>query len=153
MRAYSLDLRQKIIAALDRGQLPSQVAAAFGVGVSTVKRYRQPQRQTGQLVPTPSPGPRCRLTTEQEAALRAQVAQHDDATLAEHCTTWARAQGVRVSPPIMCRWLQRLGVPRNKRRASPASATRPRGRLGTPRSPRPTPPISSSSLRAASTAA
>ena len=56
MQAYSLDLRQRIVAALDAGKRPSEVAAQFSVGVSTVKRYRQQRRDTGRLDPRFSPG-------------------------------------------------------------------------------------------------
>jgi transposase len=50
-----------------------------------------------------------------EAALRAQVAAHPDATLAEHCQRWQETHGVVVSVPTMGRALQRLGMTLKKR--------------------------------------
>jgi transposase len=38
MKAYSKDLRQKIVDALGRGMSKAQAARIFGVGISTVKR-------------------------------------------------------------------------------------------------------------------
>ena len=43
-------------------------------------------------------------------ALRAQVTQHADATLAEHCRHWAREQGGMVSVATMSRAIRRLGI-------------------------------------------
>jgi transposase len=39
MKAYSLDLREKIVAAVGRGMLKAQAARTFGVGATSVKRY------------------------------------------------------------------------------------------------------------------
>ena len=39
MKAYSKDLRQKIVDALGRGMPKAQAARTFGLGISTVKRY------------------------------------------------------------------------------------------------------------------
>lgn len=115
MKAYSLDLRLKIVQALDRGLLPSQVAAAFGVGVSTVKRYRQQRRETGDLAPKPIPGDTPLIGPDHHPALRAQVARLPDATLAEHCVAWEQTTGVQVSSATMSRMLAKLRLPRKKR--------------------------------------
>jgi transposase len=48
--------------------------------------------------------------------LRAQVAAHADATLAEHCQQWAATTGVRMSPATMSRQFTKLGLPLKKRR-------------------------------------
>ena len=39
MRAYSMDLRERVVAAVDRGMTQEQAAATFGVSVNTVARY------------------------------------------------------------------------------------------------------------------
>jgi transposase len=39
MKAYSVDLREKIIAAVERGMSKAQAARTFGVGATSVKRY------------------------------------------------------------------------------------------------------------------
>ena len=39
MKAYSIDLRRKIVDAIERGMPKAQAARSFGVGISTVKRY------------------------------------------------------------------------------------------------------------------
>ena len=48
MKAYSKDLRQKIVDALGRGVMSNaQAARTFGVGISTVKRYAAKARRKG----------------------------------------------------------------------------------------------------------
>src|SRR5215218_4008952 len=39
VRAYSMDLRERIVAAVDAGMTQSQAAARFGVSLRTVERY------------------------------------------------------------------------------------------------------------------
>ena len=116
MKAYSTDLRERIVRAVVCGQPQTVVARTFGVGVATVRRYTTQQRTTGSLVPKRHPGPARRIGPADESALRAQVAAAPDAILAEHCATWEQTHGVRVSSPTMCRALARLGWPRKKRR-------------------------------------
>jgi transposase len=132
MKAYSTDLRERIVRAVADGQPQTSVARRFGVGVATVRRYVTQQRTTGTLAPKRHPGPARRIGAAAEPALRAQVAAAPDATLAEHCAAWEQRQGVRVSGPTMCRALARLGWPLKKRPSTPASKTprpaRPGGR-------------------------
>lgn len=57
MRAYSLDLRTRILSALDAGQPVAVVAERFAVSGRTVRRYRQQWQQRGSLQERTSPGP------------------------------------------------------------------------------------------------
>jgi transposase len=50
MNAYSLDLRQKIVAAKEQGMSTAKLAGALGVGLSSVKRYA---RRCGRRIATP----------------------------------------------------------------------------------------------------
>jgi transposase len=141
MKAYSLDLRQRIVrAVLDQGLHPREVAARFSVGLTTVKRFVA-LAQADDLAPKPRPGrSRTRsIRDEHHPALVAQLAAHDDATLQEHCRLWAERQGVTVSPATMSRAITRLGWTRKKRRWQPASAGKPTGRPGATSSPTATP--------------
>ncbi len=124
MRAYSLDLRERVVRAVhERGQTPTEAARAFEVGVWTVKRYLR-RAEEGHLAPSPIPGRDRATGPAQEAALGAQWRAAADARLADHCDTWAAAQETRVSRATMGRALTRLGWSRKKRRSSPASGTR-----------------------------
>ena len=123
MRAYSLDLRERIVRAVRRhGRSPEAVAAQFEVSARTVRRYLQ-RAAADRLAAAPIPGRPRAIGAEDEAALRAQWQAAPDAPLAEHCDAWATAQGGRVHPTTMSRSLARLGWSRKKSRSSPPSET------------------------------
>src|SRR3954467_2682508 len=56
MKAYSEDLRRKIVQALEKGTSKSEVARAFGVGLSSLKRYVAMAREGRSLSPKKRPG-------------------------------------------------------------------------------------------------
>ena len=61
MKAYSPDLRERILRALEGGMSTSEAARVFDVGISTVKRYVRQQQETGSLTPKPIPGRPARI--------------------------------------------------------------------------------------------
>jgi transposase len=58
MKAYSKDLRRKIVDALGRGISKAEAALIFGVGISTVKRYAAKAQRGEPLEPGKAPGKR-----------------------------------------------------------------------------------------------
>ena len=112
MKAYSIDLRQRVIAAHDAGQgTHQQVAVRFAVSVSWVRKVLRQRRQSGSIAPKPHGGGRARVIDgEAGGRLRQAVASNHDATLAE----LAQAVGVRASPSMVHRALKALGITRKK---------------------------------------
>jgi transposase len=126
MKSYSTALRHKIVQAYER-RLGSQRALAdlFGVSVSFVEKLLHRHRSTGSVAPKPhAGGQQRRLAAPAEPVIREAVHATPDITLEELCTCVADTQGLRVSVPTMCRALQRLGLPRKKRRFTRVSGTR-----------------------------
>ncbi|MDQ5851682.1 MAG: helix-turn-helix domain-containing protein, partial [Chloroflexota bacterium] len=109
MKAYSVDLRQRILTAVDRGMPRQQVVATFGVSLATLKRLLALRRATDDLTPKSPPGRRRSIPVEQHAALWAQLAAHPDATLDTHTRLWNEAQGTAVSRWTVGRAIRRLG--------------------------------------------
>ena len=124
MKAYSVDLRERIVGALAAGSTQAAVARTFGVGRATVQRYFYQHCTTGTLTPQPIPGPSVRIGPTLEPLLRVQLAAAPDATLAEHCAQWERDHGVRLSVATMHRAIERLGWTRKKRVSGRPSRTR-----------------------------
>jgi transposase len=152
MKAYSLDLRQKILRAYDQ-QLGSQraLAALFGVSQSFVEKLLRRRRTTGDIAPRPHAGGRRALCNEAaHAAVRRLVHEQPDATLAELCERLFAQRALRVSVPTMGRLVIALRLPRKKSRSTPANRTPSvSSRRGQPikrRSRRSTPSASDSSM-------
>ena len=116
MRAYSIDLRERILHAVASGQPKAAVARTYRVSLSTVKRYTAQHATTGGVAPKRRAPPPPRIDVAQHPALLAQLEAAPDATLAEHCQVWEQAHGVRVSVPTMWRAIVRLGWTAKKKR-------------------------------------
>ncbi len=115
MRAYSLDLRQKVVAAVERGDSTiEEVAATFGVGQTFVKKMLRQHRETGDLSPRPHGGGQtARLSDRHLKLLRQEVARNPDKTAAA-LRDHLEGRGVAVSRPTVSRALSRLGLSRKK---------------------------------------
>jgi transposase len=151
MRAYSTDLKERLVRAVADGQPMREAARRFGVCVNTVKRAVVQAHETGSLERKPIPGYPRRLGSEREAVLRARLEAAPDATVLEHCAWWAEQYGQQLSEATMWRAIRRLGWTHKKKHWQPANATRRRAQPGA--RPRPSSTRSSSSLstRAAAT--
>ena len=130
MKAYSLDLRERVIAAAAAGVPWREIVAVFGISRATLNRYRQRLRATGDLAPGRSPGRPRAISPTQEPALAQQLAASPDASLAQHCRQWAAPQGGTVSPSAMRRASGRLDWTRTKSPSPPATATTSPARSG-----------------------
>lgn len=115
MKAYSEDLRGKIIQAVGGGMSKSQAARHYGVSLNSVKRYVKLHQNTGQLSPKPRPGRGVSIGGEKLAVFRAQVKEQPDATLAERAENWAQTQGVKLSRSTFSRTLKRLKITYKKK--------------------------------------
>ncbi len=119
MRAYSVDLRERVLAACDGGMTTAEAAETFAVSPAWVRRLKQ--RREGDEVPAPvtprRPPPRWAAHADR---IRDQVRAAPDATLAE---LKARL-GLGVSLATLCRALRALRLTLKKspagRRAGPA---------------------------------
>ena len=116
MRAYSVDLRQRVVAAVDAGTPRAAVARTFQVSLATIKRYLKQRREAGHLAPRTSPGRPADIAADRLAALEAQLTAHPDATLAQHCQHWQAAWGQTISLSAMRRAIKRLDWTRKKSR-------------------------------------
>lgn len=63
MKAYSMDLRLKVLEAVDRGMDRREVAKIFGVSLPSIKRWLMLRREAGDVQPRPMPGPPARKGT------------------------------------------------------------------------------------------
>jgi transposase len=87
MKAYSEDLRRKVVEAVQqRGMGKSEAARTFGVSLSWVKRYVGKARQGESLSPRKHPGPRPKMDKRAKRLLEADVENWDSPTSTDTLT-------------------------------------------------------------------
>ena len=113
MRAYSTDLRERIVSAVERGKGSlRELADLFVVSLSTIVRLLRHYRASGSVLPKAhGGGPSPLLDADACQRLRDLVREQPEATLAE----LQERLGIPCSPSTLCRTLQRLGLSRKKK--------------------------------------
>jgi len=109
MKAYSEDLRKKILQAVDRGMPKSEAAKTFGVSRSSVKRYAAARREGRPLAPKKHPGSKPKLDQRARKILEADVEERPQITLIERCRFLEEMVGVSVSESTLSRLLRKMG--------------------------------------------
>ena len=140
MRAYSMDLRQKIVSAYEGGHgTLDEVADTFEVGRRTVARFVSLARSGGGLWPKPHGGGYpASLDDRALTLLRERVGSRPDATLSELGDYLRSRAGLSAHPATVCRALHRLGLPRKKKPGG-VRARRAAAQRSSVRRPRPSP--------------
>ena len=116
MKAYSVEFRKRIVIAhLVEKMSIRKVATKFAVSKSLVQKLVNQQRIEGNLQPKQTGKPQFSHLTSAEAEVKALVAEHPDATIAEFCELFAVKTGNWVSQSAMCRYFQKLGLNRKKK--------------------------------------
>jgi transposase len=112
MKAYSLDLRQKIVDTYAEGNISQrQLAKQFRVALSFIEKLLKQQRETGSIAPkqrleqTPT-----KLNAEQLRGLEQLVEAHNDATLEELREELQEKTGVVVARSTVDRMLNKLNL-------------------------------------------
>src|SRR3954454_24205970 len=99
-----MDLRERIVAAVDAGLSQSQAAERFGVSLRTVERYLARRRASRSLAASEQRHARePKIRRQLQAWLPARLDAAADATLAEHVAAFVAAGGPRVSLSAMSR--------------------------------------------------
>ena len=108
MKAYSEDLRKKILEAVDRGMPKSEAARTFGVSRSSVKRYAAARREGRPLAPKKHPGSNPKLDQRARKLLEADVEGRPAITLKDRCRFLKEMVGVSVSESTLSRLLRKM---------------------------------------------
>src|SRR5215213_10833768 len=94
MKAYSVDLRQKIGEAIWTATPKAQVARTFGIGLSTLKRYAGRTERGEDLTPRKlPPGKRRNVDGTAQRLLERDLEERPTATLPERGQLLARSRG------------------------------------------------------------
>jgi transposase len=124
MDAYSEDLRRKIVEAVEQRRMnKSEAARAFGVSLSSVKRYTKAVREGRSLSPGKAPGKRPRLDEKASRLLETDVQERPFAKLKDRREYLQKVAGVSASESTLSRALRKMGFGRKKGRWVPVSKT------------------------------
>lgn len=109
MRAYSMDLRVRVLADCDNGMATSAVARKYSVCPAFVRRLKQRRRETGEIAPRKArPGPKPSLgAAARDGDRLAELARAEpDLSAAEY----RDRLGLACHPTTVWRALRRLGL-------------------------------------------
>jgi transposase len=109
MRAYSEDLRKKIVSAIERGMSKAQAARTFDVSLSSVKRYARTVRQGGSLTPKKSPGRPRKADEKAQLLLEKDVKERPAATIGQRRRFLEHITSTSLSDSTVRRLMKRLG--------------------------------------------
>jgi transposase len=124
MKAYSQDLRERILKTVDEGKTQAQTASLMKVSEATVKRYVRQRREKGHVQRKPIPGRPPKKRAPLESWLQAQLERVPDATFQEQCDLWEAEKGEKVSIMTMSRAIERLEWTRKKKSSGRMSERR-----------------------------
>jgi transposase len=116
MRAYSLDLRERVLAAVDGDTPRTTVACTFRVSERTIARWVARRRTGLPIAGGTGPGRTHGIPDADLPALRRQLEARPDATLADHLLEWNAAHPA-VSQSALARAIKRARWTRKKRRS------------------------------------
>ena len=121
MKAYSIDLRERVLKDLDGGMKTSAVATKYSVSPAWVRRLKQRRATTGEIAPRRQRHGKKPAWVAHAQAIREAVRQAPDATLDEYRQRF----GLPMSRATLARALIVLGLTRKKSRSGRVSRTAP----------------------------
>ena len=121
-RAYSLDLRTRVIAACEAGELTrAEIARQFDVAEATLYEWLHRWRVEGALGPRAQR--RGRVSALDFSVLRELVEEQNDRTLAEYAQAYEERTGRRYGIPRICTALKEIRLSRKGRRYAPRNTS------------------------------
>ena len=127
MRAYSMDLRVRVLAAIDAGDPTAEVAEAYTVSPAWVRRLVQRRRDHGEVAPRTARDPRVPKLREHLPRIRELLAATPDITLAE------LRDVLKVAVALSTLWAAVRGLGYTFKKSRPGGRAGPAGRAGRPR--------------------
>lgn len=122
-RCYSLDLRERVVAAIDGGLSARAAAACFSVAPSTAINWHRQWRETGSLEPGRQGQPPGSKLDEHESFIFGLVEADKDIALHEIAAKLASERGLRTCPATVWYFFAKHGLTHKKRQATPRSSS------------------------------
>jgi transposase len=124
-KPYSLDLRERVVLALEEGLSTRQAAARFSVGIATVGTWGRLKRCQGDVRPAKQGKPKGSVLDAHEDFILGVLREKPDTTLDEMVEWLAAERAVRVVRTAVWKFLDRRDQTHKKRLRTPASKSAP----------------------------
>jgi transposase len=119
-RAYSLDLRERVVSAVASGQSCRAVAASFNISIASVVKWSQRFRATGSAAARRMGGNRPYVLARERDWLLARLSETPDVTLRALLAELAE-RGINVSYYAVWHFFEHEGISFKKKACAPAS--------------------------------
>lgn len=115
-KPYSLDLRERVVRAIEDGITREAVAERFEIGISTVGRYIRRKTEKGSLEPEQFGGYKPYALADHEGLIRRWVAESSDLTL-KQIRERLEERGIKASQTAIFNFLEHLDLSFKKKRS------------------------------------
>jgi transposase len=124
-KPYSLDLRERVVAALEGGLSTREAAARFSVGIATAGEWGRLKRSQGDVRPAKQGKPKGSVLDPHADFILGALREKPDLTLDEMVDRLAAERDVKVVRTAVWKFLDRHGQTHKKRPRTPASKNAP----------------------------
>lgn len=133
-KPYSMDLRERVVSAIEGGMSTHQAAARFSIGIATAGTWARLKRATGAVIPAKQGKPKGSVLDAHAAFISGLIDETPDITLKEIAAQLASERAVTVWPTAVWKFLNRRNMTHKKRLLMQANKTVPtskrRARIG-----------------------
>ena len=120
-RAYSLDLRQRVVVAIEEGLSSHEAARRFAIGIATAGAWHRLWRRTGDVQPGRQGQPKRSKLDAHEAFVLDLIEREKDISLGEIAERLAEERGISACPATIWYFFDKRGITFKKRRRMRAS--------------------------------
>jgi transposase len=124
-RPYSMDLRERVIAAIEGGMSTRQAAARFSIGIATAGVWARLKRATGEVAPARQGKPKGSVLDAHADFICGLIDEAPDITLAEIAERLAGERGLKVVVTAVWKFLDRHDMTHKKRPLTRANRSAP----------------------------
>jgi transposase len=124
-KPYSMDLRERVIAAVEGGMSTHQAAARFSIGVATAGAWARLKRATGDVTPALQGKPKGSVLDAHADFIFSLIDATPDITLEEIAERLAVERGLRVVSTAVWKFLDRRDMTHKKRPLTRANRSAP----------------------------
>jgi transposase len=122
-RAYSLDLRQRVVEAIKGGLSTRKAARRFAIGIATAGAWHRLWRRTGDVRPGRQGQPKGSKLDPHEDFILSLIEEVKDISLAEIAERLAEERGLTACPATIWYFFDKRRITHKKRRRTPASSS------------------------------